>query len=62
VSFQPQGRYLLPALPMLGILYYHVRQHVLSNLVEYLCIFLFLLATYSFIFTGLANMSSLTGP
>ncbi|MCP4010928.1 MAG: hypothetical protein GY726_15610 [Proteobacteria bacterium] len=62
VSFQPQGRYLFPILPMLGILYYHIRRHVLANLVEYLCIFLFLLAIYSFIFTGLANMSSLAGP
>jgi hypothetical protein len=62
VSFQPQGRYLLPILPMLGILYYHVRQHILSNLVEYLCIFLFLLAAYSITFTGLANMSSLASP
>jgi len=61
-AFQPQGRYLLPVLPMLGILYYHVRQHVLPNLVECLCIFLFLLAAYSFIFTGLVNMSSLASP
>jgi hypothetical protein len=59
MSFQPQGRYLLPILPMFSILYYHVREYALTNLLEWFSIILFLLAVYSFIFVGLANMSSL---
>ena len=59
MSFQPQGRYLLPILPMISILYYHVREYALPNMLEWLSIILFLLAVYSFVFVGLANMSSL---
>ena len=60
-AFQPQGRYLLPALPMLSILYYHVRAYLIPNLLEWLSLILFLLAAYSFVFIGLANMNSLPG-
>ena len=53
ISFQPQGRYFAPLLPMLGILYYHARPHIYQKLVVMLTIGMFLLATYSFIFIGL---------
>ncbi len=60
-AFQPQGRYLLPILPMFSILYYHVHEYAIPHLFEWLTVILFLLAVYSFVFIGLANMSSLSG-
>jgi hypothetical protein len=56
IAFQPQGRYLLPILPMLGILYYHTRLYSPPGLVEWLSLMLFILAAYSFVYTGLNNM------
>jgi len=59
VIFQPQGRYLLPILPMLGIFYQHIRKHAIPQLIEWLSIALFGLAVYSFIFVGLREVAKL---
>jgi hypothetical protein len=57
-EFQPQGRYLFPILPMFSIVYYHAREYAPLNLLEWLSITLYLLAIYSFIYIGIANMSA----
>ena len=54
ISFQAQGRYMAPILPMLGILYYHTRPWLMNRVVNGLVFSLFALGTYSFIFIGLA--------
>ena len=53
ISFQPQGRYLAPILPMLGILYYHIRSCINQKAVISLTVVMFLLGIYSFLFIGL---------
>ncbi len=58
IAFQAQGRYLFPILPMFSIVYYHARKYAPLNLLEWFSITLYLLAIYSFIFIGLANMSA----
>ena len=59
VDFQAQGRYLLPVLPMLSIFYYHLREHAIPQLIEWLSMVLFVFAMYSFINVGLKGMTSL---
>lgn len=59
ISFQPQGRYAAPILPMLGILFYHIRQFVHDRAVILLTIFIFLLGIYSFIFIGLHDIDKI---
>jgi hypothetical protein len=56
-SFQAQGRYFMPILPMLGIFYFHVRDNAIPYVIEWLSIFMFGLAVYSFVFTGLRQMA-----
>ena len=56
ISFQPQGRYLAPALPILAILYYHLRPCVSDRIVMVFTCALFLLGVYSFIFIGLHDI------
>ena len=56
ISFQPQGRYLAPVLPILGIIYYHARPYIYDKGVMLLNVFLFLLGVYSFIFIGLHDI------
>jgi len=53
VDFQAQGRYLLPMVPMLAILYYHGQRLVNNALFHGLFFVLFLLSVYNFIFVGL---------
>ncbi len=53
ITFQAQGRYLAPILPMLGVLYYHIRPWLVSSVFNALLIVLFSLGVYSFIFIGL---------
>jgi len=57
VIFQPQGRYLLPVLPIVAIFYHHIREFAIPQLVEWLTIALFILASYSFIFVGLRQIA-----
>ncbi len=60
ISFQPQGRYLAPVLPMLGVLYYHIRPYVYDKAVITFTVGLFLLGVYSFIFVGLYEVGKST--
>ena len=53
ISFQAQGRYLAPILPMMGILYYHIRSSVNQKILVSLTIAMFFLGVYSFLFVGL---------
>lgn len=54
VSFQAQGRYMAPILPMLGVLYYHARPWLAERLFNPLLFALFALGAWSFVFIGLA--------
>ncbi len=49
ISFQAQGRYLAPILPMLGVLYYHARPWLMNRLFNASLLGLFCLGVYSFI-------------
>jgi hypothetical protein len=56
MDFQPQGRYLLPLIPMFAILLYHF-QNILFKTVFYSLFFvLFLLSVYNFVFVGLYDI------
>ena len=57
VNFQPQGRYLAPILPMLGVLIYHSRAYLFKNAFNTLIILMFALSAYSFIFIGLTPIA-----
>ena len=56
ISFQPQGRYLAPVLPMLGVLYYHLRPWIMSRTFNVLVAAIFAVGVYSFIFIGLGSI------
>jgi hypothetical protein len=53
VDFQPQGRYLLPIVSIFSILIFHNRKYFITSAFNLLLVSMFLLSTYSFIFTGL---------
>ncbi len=54
--FQAQGRYFAPALPMMGILYFHVREYVFERIFYCLVLVLFLFSAWSFLFVGLKSI------
>ncbi len=54
ISFQAQGRYLAPILPMLGVLYYHARPWLMQRTVHSLLFLMFGISVWSFLFIGLA--------
>jgi hypothetical protein len=53
VDFQPQGRYLLPIIPMLGIAYGMNSEAVYRPVLSISVVVMFLLSLYAFIFQGL---------
>ena len=53
IDFQPQGRYLFPLLPMIGVILAKNRQVLDNKLFILLTVHLFLLSLYSFIFVAL---------
>lgn len=55
-DFQTQGRYLLPILPLVGIMMYKTRTVIDKPIVNLLALFLFLMSGYSFIFIGLVQI------
>ncbi len=59
VSFQPQGRYMMPIIPIMAVLYYRLREYLPQSLITALTCFLFLLAVYSFVFIGLHDVPKL---
>ncbi len=56
-NFQAQGRYMAPILPMISIVYYHIRHYVGPRLIATLALSLFALGVYSFIFVGLSRIA-----
>lgn len=60
-DFQPQGRYLLPIIPMLSILLYHVRKVLPAYFITISAMVLFLLSSYSFIYMGLWQIPKVSG-
>jgi hypothetical protein len=61
-DFQPQGRYLLPILPMLGMICARTREYVSARILAVFLVAMFLLAAYSFIFIGLTNIPRISLP
>ena len=53
---QPQGRYLAVILPMLGVFYAHARPWMPKYLWHFLILAMFVMALYSFVFVGLADI------
>jgi hypothetical protein len=56
VDFQAQGRYMLPLLPMLAILYYHYQRIVIRPAFYSLFLLLFILSVYNFVIIGLCDI------
>ena len=56
MDFQPQGRYLMPVLPILGITYYRFRHLIWKRGMQMMFLCLFFLACYSFVFVGLESL------
>ena len=61
-DFQPQGRYLLPILPMLGMVCARTKDVVSARLIAPFLVAMFFLAAYSFVFVGLANIPRISLP
>lgn len=56
MDFQPQGRYLLPLLPMLAVLHHHAQRLVPPLLFRSLLFLLFALSVYNFVTVGLLEI------
>jgi hypothetical protein len=61
-AFQPQGRYLFPAIPMLGLLVYSVRRHLHNLALHAFIVAAFLLSIYSFVFVALPQINPTDKP
>jgi hypothetical protein len=57
-AFQPQGRYLFPVLPMIGMCAYAARDVINKAVWIALVVACFLLSAYSFVFVGAKNINS----
>lgn len=58
ISYQPQGKYLIPSLIIIIPLIYFNQKSLNKNIMAFFILILFLLSVYSFIFTGLVNLLS----
>lgn len=58
-DFQAQGRYLMPILPMLGILCAQVREYVNARILTFFISCMFILSAYSFICVALLEIPRL---
>lgn len=56
-NFQAQGRYLAPILPMISVVYYHLRHYMNPRIIAALALSLFALGVYSFVFIGLGRIA-----
>ena len=56
---QPQGRYLGAILPIVGMFYFHARSCLPQRIWHGLVLSLFAMATYSFLFVGLADIQKI---
>ncbi len=55
-DFQAQGRYLVPIIPMLSILYFHTRNIVPQKVFYFFIMSMFMLSSYSFIYVALLRI------
>lgn len=55
-DFQPQGRYLFPVIPMLGILAWHTYRLMPASISRLFLVAMFMLSVYSFIYVGLLHI------
>jgi len=55
-DFQPQGRYLVPLVPMFSILYFHVRKKLEQKIFYFFFVCMFILSAYSFIYQALLRI------
>jgi uncharacterized membrane protein len=58
-DFQPQGRYLIPILPMLGVLCAQGKEYLSVRIMTTMTLCMFLLSSYSFICLGLLEIPRL---
>ncbi|MGW8158249.1 MAG: DUF2142 domain-containing protein [Desulfoprunum sp.] len=58
-DFQPQGRYLIPILPMLGVLCAQGKEYLSVKIMTIFTLCMFLLSSYSFICLGLLEIPRL---
>jgi len=58
-DFQPQGRYLIPILPMLGVLCAQGKEYLNVKIMTFFTMCMFLLSSYSFICLGLLEIPRL---
>ncbi|CAK8723462.1 hypothetical protein KKHLCK_12855 [Candidatus Electrothrix laxa] len=56
VDFQAQGRYFLPLIPMMAVLFYHCRRIIFRPIFHILFFTLFSLSVYNFILVGLRDI------
>jgi hypothetical protein len=56
VTFQAQGRYLLPIVGMMSVFLYYVRDILYKPIMHLYILLMFLLSSYSFIFVALVNI------
>lgn len=55
-DYQPQGRYLLPIVPMAAFFLYTAHRRLLLGRISFFVLVLFLFSAYSFVFLGLADI------
>lgn len=56
VDFQAQGRYFLPIVPMIAVLFYHCQRILIRPIFFSLFLMMFLFSVYNFIFVGLRDI------
>lgn len=59
VDFQAQGRYFLPIVGMLSVLFFHTQRYLMRPLFVFLLLCMFCLSAYSFIFVGMCGVGKL---
>ena len=55
-DFQPQGRYLFPTLPVVGLLLLHYRNALIQSRLVVIAALIFGLSSYSFVFVGIRGL------
>lgn len=55
-DFQPQGRYLFPVIPMLGIIAWHTYRLMPVSISRLFLLTMFMLSVYSFVYVGLLHI------
>jgi hypothetical protein len=55
-NYQPQGRYLFPLLPVLGVLFFKLESDIKSPMLAIPIVLLFLMSIHSFMFVGFVNL------